>query len=244
MAIEIQTQAVQNSILQQGNTQQKSILKNDTIQDSILGTNKKDDEKNDKEKDKITLSPAAQAFLNNTNTSNDNEKATGFSQDSLERQSLAFRGLAQIALRRDLNDNEKSQLNDIRANFAEAGIGTDSGILKLAQKKLSEIQAEAPELVQLLNSNEITGGQFKKLNSINQLLNNSNGFGSEQVEGALQVQTDQLTKQFEEIASQSENQKLSRERLNNLQTIQNQISQIQGFRLNVKDTVGPDGVVI
>jgi hypothetical protein len=33
-------------------------------------------------------------------------------------------------------------------------------------------------------------------------------------------------------------------RINNLKIIQNEISQIQGYRLNVHDTVGPEGVII
>lgn len=246
MAIEIQTQSVQNSILGANNQSSSKLYKSgNTLQDQILGLGKEDDKKetDKKDSDKVTLSPQAQALLNGVNTSNDNETSARFSQDSLERQALAFRGLAQIAQRRELNETEVDQVRSIRANFAEAGIN-DAGILKLAEKKLVEVQTQTTDLVQLLNSGDITGGQYKQLNQINKLLNNTNGFGSEQVEGALQVRAEQLTKAFDEVTSATENKKLAPSILSTLEQLQKELSTIQGYQLNVRDSVGPDGVVI
>jgi len=243
MAIEVQAQNTQNSILQQGQ-QAGGALKN-TIQNQILQLDKNDEkEENGRQKDKVTISEQAAAFLNGANTNNSADKNTRFSQDSLEVQSLQFRGLAQSAARRELNDDERSLVSDIRNNFAKIGVETDAGILKIAEQKLLEVRQETQDLVQLVSGGQATGEEFNRLNTINKLLNNSNGFGSEQVEGSLQTRLTQLSKQFEDAIAESENKKIDGEKLKNLEKLEREISAIQGYQLNIRDAIGPDGVIV
>ena len=221
-------------------------LNQTTLQDYLNGVSKEDekrsDEKKDNERDGIALSQEARVILSQYNTQEDLQAR--ITNNNLENKALQFRGLAQIASRRELNDSEKALVTDIRKSFADSGIDNDKAILNIAQRKLNEIQEATPALVNLLNTQNITGDQFKQLNSINKLLNNSNGFGSDQVEGALQLKADQLSKQLDDILAENDNRKLTNEVLTNLETIERQISSIQGYQVNVRDTIGRDGVII
>lgn len=197
-----------------------------------------------KEKDRLLLSQQAQAVLQeNLRNGNAQEvKATTENNETVKK-ALEFRGLSQIAERRELTDKEQSRFNEIKTSFAENNIAPEE-IIEIAEDALASFQQEAPALVSQLLSGEISGKQFGRLNQINELLNRGNGFGPEEIEGALNTQVDQLTKKFNDALAQAAEQRLSREDLANLDKLQEQISSIQGFRLNVKDTIGPDGVVV
>jgi hypothetical protein len=197
-----------------------------------------------KEKDRLLLSAQAQAVLQENLRSNNIQEVEAASESTeTVRNALEFRGLNQISQRRELTDREQARFNEIATSFAENNIAPEE-IIQIADDALASFQQEAPALVSQLLSGEIEGRQFGRLNQINELLNRANGFGPEEVEGALNTQVNQLTERFNDAIAQAAEQRLSREDLANLDKLQEQISSIQGFRLNVKDTIGPDGVVV
>lgn len=247
MAIEpLKNPTLQNSILSKNPETKSSNIQ--TLQDSILNVQKKDDSEKagneKKEKDQVELSSEAVQFLEKALEKSVDKNTLSTNPNSPDRLAIEFRGLANNAQRRELTDKEVDRVNVIRESFKELGVTEDKDILKFAEKKLQEIQNTAPDLVQLVQNGDATGSQYRQLNEINKLLNNSNGFGSEQVEGALQVQSNNLVQKFNDIVEQNKDQKLSRDSLDNLERLQEQLSAIQGYRLNVRDTIGPDGIVI
>jgi hypothetical protein len=197
-----------------------------------------------KEKDKLLLSKQAQEVLaQNLKNGNVQEVKTVEENNDTVKQALEFRGLSQIAERRDLTDKEQTRFNEIKTSFAEKNV-SPSDILQIADDALAGFQQEAPALVSQLLNGDISGKQFSRLTQINDLLNRGNGFGPEEIEWALNTQVDQLTQKFNDALSQAKEQKLSRDDLSNLDKLQKEISSIQGYRLNVRDTIGPDGVVV
>lgn len=250
MAIETLNIRPSASSLNSLNSNQTSI--SNSFDESINNTNKIDDDKNDdkkkKDKDKVSLSEQALNFI----TAEDSSKTErsfdivsgNFVKNSVTQQALEFRGLIQIAGRRNLTEGEANSVREIKTNFENIGV-SGQDILKIADKALSEFQNEANDLVQQLQSGKITGTGLDRLNKINQTLNKANGFGAEEPsDNTQQKKINDLTRQFNDVVEQTKTQELSRSQIDYLDKLQTQISQIQGYRLNVKDTVGPDGVVI
>lgn len=197
-----------------------------------------------KKKDKLLLSQEAQAVLQEAlNNGNIQQFKTTQENNDAVKQALEFRGLSQIAERRDLTDKEQTRFNEIKTSFSEKNV-TPAQILQIADDALAGFQQEAPALVSQLLNGDISGKQFSRLTQINDLLNRGNGFGPEEVEGALNTQVNQLTQKFNDALTQAKKQKLSRDDLANLDKLQKEISSIQGYRLNVRETIGPDGVVV
>lgn len=202
-----------------------------------------------RERDRLSLSDSALEYL----YINDPKKAQALveaqldektqSENIITQNALELRGFAQLAQRRNLTDREIERVGEIRDTLQEAGV-SDEDALELAEKTLQNAQTQATDLVQLLSDNNITGDQFNRLNQINSLLNKSNGFGSEEVEGALQFQVNNLTERFNELIQENSEKVLSEETVKNLEALEKQISAIQGYQLNVKDTVGKNGIVL
>ncbi len=214
------------------------------LQDDILNISKKDDadKKGDKkESDKVELSPEAQSFLK---SSQSNSAGSGVvSGQTLQDQALQYRGLSQISQRRELTSSEQERFTAIKENFASLGID-EGGITRVADRYLQDLQVQAVELVSLIDKQQITGSQFNNLNKINKLLNDSNGFSSSQVEGALQTRADQLTEAFNKVVSAAGDKTLNAADLSNLEKLQKEMSDIQGYQLNVRDSIGSDGIMV
>jgi hypothetical protein len=216
-----------------------------TLQDQFVNkpSDKEDDDKKaedkKKETDRVQLSREAQQFLKSgdSRSSGDDSK-----KDVLAEAAIELRGLNQISQRRDLTPQESDRQQQITDKFAEIGLNKE-GVVRIADKKLAEFQQELPDLVQLAQDNQITGSQFKKLNKINELLNRSNGF-AEDVNSTDAAKVTNLSKQFNTLVEQTKDQKLSRDQVSNLDKLQKELSTIQGFRLNVRESIGPDGVVV
>ena len=197
-----------------------------------------------KEKDKLLLSQQAQEVLAEAlRNGNFQEVKTTEENNDTVKQALEFRGLSQIAERRDLTDKEQSRFNEIKTSFAEKNV-SPADILQIADDSLAGFQQEAPALVSQLLNGDISGKQFSRLTQINDLLNRGNGFAPEEIEGALNTQVNQLTQKFNDALSQAKEQKLSRDDLANLNKLQKEISSIQGFQIDVTKTIGPDGIVV
>ncbi len=219
------------------------------IQDQLNGTSNYKADNNDStdvvsDKDKVTLSADAQQALNGNLPSVGNHDTFNFNENSLDNQAIQFRGLSQIAVNRPLTVDETDQVKSIRDNFSKIGIGSDKEILKTADKKLADLQTQATNLVQSLQSGDITGSQYQQLNQINKVLNKSNGFGTESVDNTQQNQLNTLNKQVSSITQQAPDQKLSNDTINNLNNLQQQVSSIAGYRLNVSDSIGPNGILV
>lgn len=216
---------------------QTDIKKSNVIEDT------RDEDK--KERDKISLSETAQQLLQTSRTEdkNSNEKIT---IDKVERSALEFRGLAQIAKTRDLTESESNKINKIKNDFAEVGLD-EKDISRVAERKLQQIRQEAPQLVQKLDNGDITGAQFARLTSINESLNKANGFGISDVsqpDTASAPKIEKVRNDFDSLVEVTKDRQLSREDLDNLDRLERQLSAIQGFQLNVRKTVGPNGVII
>ncbi len=228
---------------------QKSVNKPQSLIDSIKsGTLQEEDgqkETDKKDRDKVELSPEAAEVLRATiNTGDENVKVEN-NYTNLERDALEFRGLNQISRSRDLTEGESNKLNQIKQKFADIGID-DNTIGKIAAKKLIEIQQEAPRLVKQIDDGPVTGGQIQKLNNITESINKANGFGvSEQdQQAASEPQVVKVKNDFNSFIEVNKDRELSRAQVSDLEKLATQLSAIQGFQINVRETVGQDGVLV
>jgi len=232
------------------NRHTQKTTKSSTLDD--LSSPKKSEEKKTnekKEKDRLSLSQRAQQLLEdkrNPVLTNDKEvKTESADSHKITQDAITLRGLQQLAQRVPLNESQQQQLKDVRKSLADNNI-SDTQAIRIADKALQQAQNQAPSLVQNLNDNNITGNQFAQLNQINATLNKANGFGVDNTEQppAQQTQVEDITNKFNDIVAQTKDQKLSKDTIDNLDQLQKQLSQVQGFQLNVKDTVGPGGLVL
>jgi hypothetical protein len=205
-----------------------------------------DDKKSDdkKEKDHLELSQQAREYLRSLEATQP-KPSKPLEVSKTESDALEFRGLKVVAKNRDLTEGETNKLNQIKDNFAQVGID-EKGIVKIADKKLYELQQSAPQLVEQLNSGDVTGEQLAELSKVNELVNKANGFGVSEVEQK-QVSTPDVIKAknaFDSFTTVNKDRKLTEKEVSNLEQLTRQLSSIQGFRINVRSTVGTNGVVV
>lgn len=160
-------------------------------------------------------------------------------------------GIERIAQERDLSESEslrsqslRSELSDLLENSEFSG----TEVSEIAARAIDDARNEVvPVLAKISSGGEITGEEFTRLNDANELINKSNGFGIEgfnDISLADQQKSEDLQKQSDSLLERTEGRNLSQNELDYLQRLQTQISEIQGYKINIKDTVGPEGVVI
>lgn len=165
---------------------------------------------------------------------------------------VELRGIQEIAKNRNLSDAEVLKSSDLRSELST--ILDDSSlslevVSDIADKAIIDArEAAAPVIAKISNGQEVTGDEFSKINSANRLLNKSNGFGIKGFSDNLSFEDknrlDGLKEQSDSFLASKGDEKLAANELDFVQRLQTQISSIEGFRLNVKDSIGPEGVVI
>lgn len=201
--------------------------------------------------DKVDLSEEARNLLeqnSETNVRNISDEEVRSARQNVENNSIEFRGIKNIAEQRDLNSFEVSRLDEIREeiNTAFQGIReniSDEDILRIADRTLARDQEDLFGFLERFQTNNVTNIEFERANQINRNLNRANGFGIRELSAQEEAQLSELRTQFDEILNTDEERRLQLSEINLLEQVESAISAIEGSRLNVKQTVGPDGLV-
>jgi hypothetical protein len=207
-------------------------------------------EKKDDKKDTVELSPEARDILLQKVEANDNlqnDASIIDARKNLNDNVIEYRGLKELAKTKDLSDYQVDKLkyaeDSIKKVFENQDTITERDILKLANNRLSKFQEEAQPLIAKVDNGNVTNYEFAKLDKINRDLNKANGYGLDELSQKDKKNLDELNKSANEILKTNEGEKrLSRQDIAFLEQVQTQISSIEGFRLNVKQTVGSEGL--
>lgn len=210
--------------------------------DDVFKSDSKDE---DKKKDRIELSKPAQDILAQQVTEVQSKDILNARKD-LKDNAIEFRGYFELSKRRDLTDVEEQRVvqikDDINKAFDGAKEVTPEEILKIANKTLSDHQQDALTIITKFSQGDVTNTDFAKLDKINKDLNKANGFGDKKLSKDEQNTVDQLNNGFEQILNLPEKRRLNDSEVKILEQVQNQISAIEGYRINVKQSIGIDGL--
>jgi|GEM_PF-3994596 len=211
--------------------------------DDVNKPDKKDDAT--KKNDRVELSQEAQDILFQQNVIPLRSEGVDKARRELQDNALEFRGIFETSKRRDLTDVEEQRLSTLRDNINNAFEGrkevSADEVLKIANKTLSDFQAEASDILGRLSGGTVTNTDFARLDKINRDLNKANGFGGEALRGQ-QKALDELNKAQESILNLPEKRRLTEAETKILEQVQTQISSLEGYRINVKQSIGVDGV--
>lgn len=217
-----------------------------------LGNNNNINSNNDvRREDKVDLSDEARSLLeqnSETNIRNISDEDIRVARQNVESNSIEFRGIQNIAEQRDLTSFEVNRLDEIREeiNTAFEGIRenvSDDDILRIADRTLARDQEDLFGFLERFQAGDVTNVEFQRVNQINRNLNRANGFGIRELNTQEESQVNELRSQFDEILNTDEERRLQVSEINLLEQVESAISAIEGSRLNVKQTVGPDGVI-
>ncbi|MDX1950214.1 MAG: hypothetical protein SFT90_06940 [Rickettsiales bacterium] len=201
-------------------------------------------------KDSVSLSEnALERILNSQIEEKNSSNQQDFSRvtaniEKLTDLSIEFRGRNELAKTRNIPENEIAIQENIRNQISQI-IGeeeiSDEEIIAIADETIKQFSFEAPALLENLSNNNITGSQFARLDRINTALNKANGFGIDAINNQDVLEIKQVfTNSLDEIGDR----KLSEEEVSILTQIQKEISDIEDYKFNIRDSIGPNGVVV
>ncbi len=217
---------------------------------------KSDDTKKTDEKDEVSISKEArERLVNEINNppqvevkeiSREELQALREKQDRLENVAIEFKGFNEIAKSRTLDQQETDRVKELRGEVIKLTGNEnvkDDEIVAQADDVLAQAASEVPALLDKLNSGNITGNEFGKLDKINTKLNKANGFGIS-AEDNNSGDVSKIRKEFDNSLNEIGDRKLQREEVALLKQIQKELSTVEKFQVKVTDTIGPDGVLV
>lgn len=233
--------------------------------------NKSSQNNTQKSSDAISLSPAAQEIIsgrqsneaNNNNNSAVNQglatnqvnvESTDFSSrfKKVQETAVELKGIGEIAKNRNLNDIEFIQSENLKSELSTLLESSEhlslEQVSNIAEKALFEARSGAlPILAKINSGGDVTGDEFAKINDANRLLNKSNGLaikGFQEISTEDQARLDKLSEQSSSFLESKSEEPLADNELDYVQRLQKEISAIEGYKLNIADSVGSFGVVI
>ncbi len=225
-----------------------SLLEQITSEDNDKKSEEKERANKSQRRDNISLSESAIERFSKQEIARveENNSQNNISQEEnrLIDRAIEFKGFNEISKLRNLTPAEDNIFNFIRNEVSEIlgnnNLSTED-IIAIADEAINNFASEAPNLLENLNNRNITGSQFSRLDRINISLNKANGFGLNNFEN-------QEVSEIREIFSNSLNEigdrKLRADEISLLTQIQKEISDIEDYKINIRDSIGPNGVVV
>ena len=168
-------------------------------------------------------------------------------ENNFVQNAIEFRALEVSSESRQLSPLEQNRRDDLLENISNNPFGRNidpAEIIEIASASLSSLESEVSNVRGRIDSGSATGFDFERVNDINEILNETNGFGNTELSREGQQELGELNNRFSSAIRDLEDREASEEEIDELSQLQREINTVKGFEINVLDSIGRNGVIV